>query len=118
MFTSSPPTLSLLQVTLELGPGRAESYYEMAESGIPMLSKGAQLPVAVAGQLYREILTQLVANDYDNFNKRAFVSRERKLLAVPPLWLKTMTGGFSIKSEGRGAAAMDAQPKKELSDAK
>mmetsp|Transcript_22125 Transcript_22125/g.45117 ORF Transcript_22125/g.45117 Transcript_22125/m.45117 type:complete len:554 (+) Transcript_22125:181-1842(+) len=95
---------------------RAESYYEMADSGIPMLSKGAQLPVAVAGQLYREILRQLEVNDYDNFNKRAFVSKERKLLAVPQLWLKTLTGGFDRTSAAQQPLRDGA--KKEFSDAK
>ncbi len=35
-----------------------------------------------------------MANDYDNFNKRAYVSKERKLLALPGLWWRTVTGGW------------------------
>jgi len=105
---------------------RAQEYYERADSGIAMLSSGAQLPVAVAGQLYREILTQLEANDYDNFNKRAFVTRERKLLAVPQLWWKTFTGGYGTAEAGRKLAQQAAAERqqqgsagsKELSDAK
>jgi len=73
---------------------RARQYYKEAEEGIALLAPGAQLPVAVAAELYKGILDELEKNDYDNFNKRAFLSREQKLLAVPPLWLKTITGGW------------------------
>jgi len=73
---------------------RAMDYYRKAEGGIPLLSSGAQLPVGVALELYKEILDQLVANDYDNFNKRAYVSKERKLLSLPGLWWRTVTGGW------------------------
>lgn len=37
---------------------RAQDYYRRAEKGIPMLSSGAQLPVGLASELYKEILTQ------------------------------------------------------------
>jgi len=40
-----------------------------------MLSSGAQLPVGVASELYKEILLKIIENDYDNFNKRAYVSK-------------------------------------------
>jgi len=73
---------------------RALSYYAQAEKGIPMLSSGAQLPVGLAAELYKEILDQIVENGYDNFAKRAYVSKERKLLSLPALWLKTVTGGW------------------------
>lgn len=60
-----------------------------------MLSSGAQLPVGVAAELYKEILAKLLVNDYDNFSKRAYVSKERKLLQLPLLWFKTVTGGWA-----------------------
>ena len=50
--------------------------------------------MGVALELYRGILDQLVANGYDNFNKRAYVSKEQKLLAIPGLWWRTVTGGW------------------------
>ena len=37
----------------------------------------SQLPVAVAAELYKGILDELEKNDYDNFNKRAFLTREQ-----------------------------------------
>lgn len=40
------------------------------------------------------VLLQIEQNDYDNFNKRAYVSKERKLLQLPFLWFRTVTGGW------------------------
>jgi len=73
---------------------RAREYYRQAEAGIALLSPGAQLPVAVAAELYKGILDKVEENNYDNFNTRAYLSSESKMLAVPPLWLKTVTGGW------------------------
>jgi len=73
---------------------RARDYYRQAEAGIALLSPGAQLPVAVAAELYKGILDKIESNDYDNFNTRAYLSREQKMMAVPPLWFKTVTGGW------------------------
>jgi len=56
-----------------------------AEAGIALLSPGAQLPVAVAAELYKGILGKIEENNYDNFNTRAYMSSEQKLIAVPPL---------------------------------
>lgn len=33
--------------------------------------------------LYRKILDEIEANDYNNFTKRAYVSKAKKLLALP-----------------------------------
>jgi phytoene synthase len=73
---------------------RAREYYRQAEAGIALLAPGAQLPVAVAAELYKNILDKIEANDYDNFNTRAYLTGEEKMLKVPPLWLKTVTGGW------------------------
>ena len=82
---------------------RAMFYYQQAEGGIALLAKGAQLPVAVAGELYKEILHKLVANGYDNFSQRAYLTKEEKFLKVPPLWFKTATGGWSRQPSSGGA---------------
>ena len=70
--------------------GRAREYYRRAEAGIALLSSGAQLPVAVAAELYKGILDKIEANGYDNFNSRAYLTKEEKMLSVPPLWFKTV----------------------------
>jgi hypothetical protein len=76
--------------------GRAREYYRRAEAGIALLSSGAQLPVAVAAELYKGILDKIEANGYDNFNSRAYLTKEEKMLSVPPLWFKTVSGGWKV----------------------
>jgi 15-cis-phytoene synthase len=62
---------------------RALKYYQEAESGISRLHPDARWPVWSALMLYRKILDVIVENDYDVFNRRAFVPKVRKLLCLP-----------------------------------
>ena len=62
---------------------RALKYYQEAESGISRLHPDARWPVWTALMLYRKILDVIVENDYDVFNRRAYVSKARKLLYLP-----------------------------------
>jgi phytoene synthase len=62
---------------------RALKYYQEAESGISRLHPDARWPVWSALMLYRKILDVIVENDYDVFNRRAFVPKMRKLLCLP-----------------------------------
>lgn len=48
-----------------------------------MLDKDARWPVWTALILYRQILDYIENNGYDNFNKRAYVPKNRKLLYLP-----------------------------------
>eukprot|EP00636_Phaeomonas_parva_P011830 CAMPEP_0118878202 /NCGR_PEP_ID=MMETSP1163-20130328/18206_1 /TAXON_ID=124430 /ORGANISM="Phaeomonas parva, Strain CCMP2877" /LENGTH=387 /DNA_ID=CAMNT_0006814009 /DNA_START=124 /DNA_END=1287 /DNA_ORIENTATION=- len=70
---------------------RANSYYEAAEAGIAMLHPDARMPVRASLNIYRDILRQLAENDYDNFRKRAYVSKFRKLLMLPEAWLQVQS---------------------------
>lgn len=65
---------------------RANEYYREAERGIPMLHPDARMPVKASGQIYGRILNQLAENDYDNFRKRAYVSKAQKLFMLPGAW--------------------------------
>ena len=65
---------------------RAEAYYVEARTGIPMLDPQARLAVEVALNVYKGILDKLVENDYDNFRKRAYVSKPEKFLMLPQSW--------------------------------
>lgn len=38
--------------------------------------------------LYRQILDEIEANDYNNFTKRAYVSKPKKILALPVAYAK------------------------------
>jgi len=66
---------------------RAEEYYASAEEGVAMLAPEARLAVASSLRVYKGILAKLVANDYDNFRKRAYVSKLEKFLFLPESWL-------------------------------
>ncbi|MEL7409167.1 MAG: phytoene synthase [Cyanobacteria bacterium J06558_2] len=67
---------------------RARQYYKKAESGIPYLIRSSRLPVWASLMLYQGILKEIEANDYDVFNKRAFVSKPKKFLSLPLAWLR------------------------------
>lgn len=41
--------------------------------------------------LYRQILDEIEANDYNNFTKRAYVPKTKKLLALPKAYLRSLT---------------------------
>jgi 15-cis-phytoene synthase len=67
---------------------RARKYYREAESGIKYLSPDARWPVWAALMLYQQILDSIERNDYNVFDKRAYVTTRRKLWGVPQSWLR------------------------------
>ena len=67
---------------------RAREYYKQAEAGIRYLIRDSRLPVWASFMLYQGILNEIEANNYDVFNKRAFVSKPKKSLALPIAWLR------------------------------
>ena len=67
---------------------RARRYFRMAEKGIPLLAPNARLPVRASLDMYSQILDVLENNGYDNFSKRAYVSKAGKVLTVPVSWMR------------------------------
>lgn len=67
---------------------RARAYFADAEAGIALLSEDAQLPVRASLDMYAGILDVLEANGYDNFTRRAYVSRWGKLATLPASWAR------------------------------
>ena len=67
---------------------RAREYYKQAEAGIRYLIRDSRLPVWASLMLYQGILDEIEANNYDVFNKRAFVSKPKKTFALPIAWLR------------------------------
>ena len=65
---------------------RNRRLYAEAWPGIAMLSKDGRFAVAAAGELYRAILGDIEAHDYDVFNRRAHVSTAGKLGRLPGIW--------------------------------
>jgi len=60
----------------------AERYYRKSYDGIAALPVRARIGIRAAAQMYREILNEVRANNYDNLNRRAYVSFGRKLMLV------------------------------------
>jgi phytoene synthase len=75
---------------------RAREYFAEAEAGISGLDISARWPVWSALILYRQILDSVEANGFDNFSRRAFVPKSRKLRALPIALLRAMGIQVSI----------------------
>lgn len=69
---------------------RAHSLYEEALKGIALLHRDGRFAIAAAGELYRAILNQIEANDYDVFNRRAALGAWGKLRRLPGIWLNSV----------------------------
>ncbi|WP_019507491.1 15-cis-phytoene synthase CrtB [Pleurocapsa sp. PCC 7319] len=67
---------------------RAREYYKQAEAGIRYLIPDSRLPVWASLMLYQGILNEIEANNYDVFNKRAYVAKHKKTLSLPIAWLR------------------------------
>ncbi|KAH7291861.1 hypothetical protein KP509_29G038900 [Ceratopteris richardii] len=62
---------------------RARMFFDEAEKGVVELDKDSRWPVWASLILYRQILDSIEVNDYDNFTKRAYVGKFKKLLSLP-----------------------------------
>ncbi|MDJ0747124.1 MAG: phytoene synthase [Xenococcaceae cyanobacterium MO_167.B27] len=67
---------------------RARKYYKEAERGIKYLIRDSRLPVWASLMLYQGILDAIERNNYDVFNKRAFVPKAIKIASLPIAWLR------------------------------
>ncbi len=75
----------LLQFEIE----RTHHLYEEAWPGIAFLAEKARFSVAVAADVYRCILGKIIANGYNVFTERAFLTRSEKLRRLPGVWYRT-----------------------------
>ena len=72
---------------------RTRRLYEESLPGIAMLSRQGRFAVAAAAELYRAILLDIEANDYNNFTYRAHLSKRQKLSRLPGIyWRANVTG--------------------------
>ncbi len=65
---------------------RNRRLYAEAWPGIQMLNPDGRMAIAAAGELYRDILADIEAHDYDVFSRRAHVSTAYKLMSLPGIW--------------------------------
>ncbi|XP_038901205.1 phytoene synthase 2, chloroplastic-like [Benincasa hispida] len=70
---------------------RARFYFKLAEKGASQLDKASRWPVWSSLMLYRKILEAIEENDYNNFTKRAYVRRSKKLLTLPHAYTKAIS---------------------------
>ncbi|XP_071740132.1 phytoene synthase 2, chloroplastic [Rutidosis leptorrhynchoides] len=69
---------------------RARSFFDEAQEGVTQLSSASRWPVWASLLLYRQILDEIEANDYNNFTKRAYVSKPKKLVSLPLAYAKSL----------------------------
>lgn len=83
---------------------QAEALYDEAAEGIPALAPGASRGIAAAARMYREILNEVRAADYDNLTRRAVVPLGRKLARI------VRESGYAARREALAARRMAALP--------
>jgi phytoene synthase len=66
---------------------RTRQLYEEAIPGIAMLHRDGQHAIAAATAIYGAILDDIERNDYDVFNRRAYVGKARKVGHLITTWL-------------------------------
>jgi phytoene synthase len=62
---------------------RTDALYETSLPGIALLHLEGRFAVSAAAAIYRGILPQIVANDYDVFTRRAHLTLRQKLALLP-----------------------------------
>lgn len=73
--------------------GRARQLYEEAWPGIALLHADGRFAIGAAADLYRAILADIEAHDYDVFSRRAHVSMFGKLRRLPMIWWRSKREG-------------------------
>ncbi|CAN6175271.1 unnamed protein product [Urochloa humidicola] len=80
---------------------RARAFFRQAEEGATELNQESRWPVWASLLLYRQILDEIEANDYDNFTKRAYVPKTKKLMALPKAYLRSLMAPSSLTQSQR-----------------
>ncbi|KAI5059028.1 hypothetical protein GOP47_0025347 [Adiantum capillus-veneris] len=83
---------------------RARMFFDEAERGVTHLDKDSRWPVWASLILYRQILDAIEANDYDNFTKRAYVGKWKKLISLPAAYGLALLPPARHSSLGRKTA--------------
>ena len=71
---------------------RARNYYDQSQVGIDMLSKDSRLPVLLAKENYGRILNKIEENQYQVFQRRAYLSTTEKFAILPRVILQLRNG--------------------------
>ncbi|GLC39157.1 Syntaxin-like protein psy1 [Pleodorina starrii] len=87
---------------------RARQYFADAEAGVDLLDPKARWPVWSALILYRQILDAIEANGYDNFSKRAYVPKWRKMVSLPVAYTRALLPPKMAQTAAAAAASASA----------
>lgn len=68
---------------------RNHRLYDEALPGIALLHPDGRFAISAAAELYRAILDNIEAHDYDVLSRRAYVSMLGKLLLLPGIWWRS-----------------------------
>jgi len=68
---------------------RNRQLYAESINGIALLHPNGRFAIAVAAKLYEAILTNIEANDYNVFNRRASLGKWGKLSRLPMIWWRS-----------------------------
>jgi phytoene synthase len=71
---------------------RDRRLYAETNPGIALLDRDGRFAVAAASRLYRAILNDIEAHDYDVFSRRAHVSAWSKARRLPGIWWRSREG--------------------------
>ena len=88
------------QTLLDGQIARANALYDASLPGIALLRADGRFAVSAAASTYRGILPKIVANGYDVFGHRAYLTLREKLLLLPPAWRRRRPVGRGAWSEG------------------
>ena len=70
---------------------RTRQLYEEAWPGIALLHADGRFAIGAAAEIYRAILADIEAHDYDVFSRRAYVNTWGKLKRLPAIWWRSKT---------------------------
>jgi phytoene synthase len=65
---------------------RTRQLYDEALPGVALLDPDGRFAITAAAQLYRSILEDIEANDFDVFRRRAHVTTWGKVAQLPGIW--------------------------------
>lgn len=68
---------------------RNRTLYAESINGIAALDREGRLAIAAAAELYRAILDDIEAHDYDVFSRRAHLSMPAKMRRMPGIWWRS-----------------------------
>ena len=73
---------------------RARQLYTEAMPGLALLERRGRVAVAAAAELYRAILDDIEAHNFNVFSRRAHISNRGKAIRIPGIWWRAMGANY------------------------